>query len=772
MKNPLNKRWLRDLKSDIGKYLVIFILLVLTIGFVSGFLVADNSMIIAYNDSFAKYNIEDGNFTLSKKANAATKKEIEELGIHIYENFYSDLSVSNDTTMRIYKNRKDVDLVCLMKGTFPQAEDEIAIDRMYADNNNLSVGNTFSIENNELKVVGLVSLSDYSALFSDNDDMMFDSVKFGVGIVTDNCFESLTKTKLIDNYAYKLDNKPSSDTELNEVTEELMKKVSHITSVESFVPEYSNQAIHFTGDDMGSDKAMMIVLLYIVIVIMAFVFSITTKNTIHKEANVIGTLRASGYTKKELIHHYMVVPVEVTIVGAIIGNILGYTCIKDVCAGMYYGSYSLPTYTTIWNSEAFILTTIIPVLIMVVVNYVLLKNSLSLSPLKFIRRDLSKTKNRKAIHLSKHIPFFDRFRTRVILQNISNYITLFIGILFANLLLLFGLILPSILKDYQASIENNLFSQYQTILKMPYSALDEDKPLESLVNLALYYNRVETDTSDAEKFSAYTLETINENYKKESVQLYGIINGSKYIDIDFEKTPVVISHAYAEKYHLKIGDSITLHKPYSDDNYSFTIDGIYPYDGAICLFMAKDNLNEMFDLGDSFFCGYFSNEPITDIDEKNIANVVDVTSLTKVSRQLDVSMGSMMYLVDGFAILIFVILIYLLSKIIIEKNAQSISMVKILGYTNLEISKLYIIATSIMVILFILISFPIEEVLMTKIYQEMLLMELSGYLPITFSKIIYIKMFLLGVGTYAIVAIFEYKKIERITLVEALKNVE
>lgn len=181
MKNPLNKRWLRDLKSDIGKYLVIFILLALTIGFVSGFLVADNSMIIAYNDSFAKYNIEDGNFTLSKKANAATKKEIEELGIHIYENFYSDLSVSNDTTMRIYKNRKDVDLVCLMKGTFPQTEDEIAIDKMYADNNNLSVGDTFSVENNELKVVGLVSLSDYSALFSDNDDMMFDSVKFGVG---------------------------------------------------------------------------------------------------------------------------------------------------------------------------------------------------------------------------------------------------------------------------------------------------------------------------------------------------------------------------------------------------------------------------------------------------------------------------------------------------------------------------------------------------------------------------------------------------------------
>ena len=49
-----------------------------------------------------------------------------------------------------------------------------------------------------------------------------------------------------------------------------------------------------------------------------------------------------------------------------------------------------------------------------------------------------------------------------------------------------------------------------------------------------------------------------------------------------------------------------------------------------------------------------------------------------------------MYLVDGFAIVMFVVLIYLLSKIVIEKNAQSISMVKILGYTNREISRLYL----------------------------------------------------------------------------------
>ena len=44
MKNPLRKRFLRELKQDFGKYAVIFLFITLTIGFISGFLVADNSM--------------------------------------------------------------------------------------------------------------------------------------------------------------------------------------------------------------------------------------------------------------------------------------------------------------------------------------------------------------------------------------------------------------------------------------------------------------------------------------------------------------------------------------------------------------------------------------------------------------------------------------------------------------------------------------------------------------------------------------------------------
>ena len=68
MKNPLNKRYFRELKNDFGKYIALCLFLIVTIGFCSGFLVADGSTKGAYDESFEKYNIEDGHFILAKEA--------------------------------------------------------------------------------------------------------------------------------------------------------------------------------------------------------------------------------------------------------------------------------------------------------------------------------------------------------------------------------------------------------------------------------------------------------------------------------------------------------------------------------------------------------------------------------------------------------------------------------------------------------------------------------------------------------------------------------
>lgn len=750
IKNPLNKRLSRELKGEIGKYLVIFILMITSIGFVSGFLVADNSLLIAYDESFEKYNIEDGNFRLLEQAQESQLRAIEDLGVRLYPNFYVEEAVSNDSTMRIFEERTEVDKVCLMEGEMPVSDNQIAIDRMYADNNKISVGDTLEIGGKNLEVTGFVALSDYSALFSDNNDSMFDAVKFGVAIMTENGFQTFGESHMRYSYAWRYEEAPKDEIEEKEKSEALMKKIHTIVPLADFTPRYLNQAIQFTGEDMGGDKSMMITLLYIIIVIMAFVFGVTISNTIEREANVIGTLRASGYTKAEMLRHYMTIPLFVTLVGAVIGNILGYTIFKDICAGMYYGSYSLPAYQTIWNAEAFLLTTVVPLLLMLVINLAILVNKLSLSPLKFIRRDLKKHQKKKAFGLSTNIKFLSRFRIRIIFQNIGNYATLFVGILFSNLLLLFGMLMPAILANFQDEIVDNMLCKYQYILKAP----------------------AETALEGAEQFSVYALKTPDGKYKSEKISIYGVAQNSEYVKADFSKPGVYVTEGYAEKFGIETGDTITLKEPYADREYEFQVAGTYDYPGSLAVFVNQTTFWDTFDCEEGYFNGYFSNQEITDMDEAYIASVIDEETLTKISRQLDVSMGSMMTMVDGFAVMIFMILIYLLSKIIIEKNAQSISMIKILGYSNREISSLYIRTTSIVVILFLLLTLPIAYVIMKQLFLYVVMTSISGWITFSVTPVVYAKMLVLGLVTYMVVAGLEYRKVRSVPMGEALKNAE
>lgn len=777
MKNPLWKRLPRELKSDFGKYIVIFLFMTLTIGFVSGFLVADDSMLAAYDESFEKYNIEHGNFTLSSRIEDSTISKIEEKGkVHICENFYRDEAVDADLdgetegTMRIYQERTDMDLVCLMDGEMPEAKDEIAIDRMYADNNSLKVGDKLQIEGKELAVTGLVALSDYSCLFSNNSDMMFDAVKFGVAIMTEEGVEQFGTTHLEYRYSWQYEKEPVDDIQEKEMSEDFLDVLIKYANVTGFIPKYVNQAINFTGEDMGSDKAMMEVLLYILIAIMAFVFAVTTNNTITKEASVIGTLRASGYSRRELLVHYISLPVFVTILASVFGNILGYTVFKETCADMYYGSYSLPTYETRWNADAFVLTTGVPVLIMLGINLVLISRKLRLSPLKFLRHDLSTSKRKKAMRLP-NLKFFNRFRLRIILQNKSSYFTLFVGIFFANVLLLFGMMMVPLLDHYKQVTVENMLAPYQYILNVPEEP-DEDEKFTVLGMIQKFLTpSLETDTESAEKFCMESMKNVVPGKEGESITVYGISDDSAYVSEEMPEDGVLISDGYSEKYKVKSGDTILLKEAYGKQEYELTVKGIFQYPGALSVFMSMGEFREIFEKSDDYFNGYFTKEEITDLDEDLIAATITEDDLTKISRQLDVSMGNMFQLINVFAIVLFALLIYLLTKLIIEKNATAISMVKILGYEDKEIRSLYLTSTTWVVILSILLSLILSTWTIHGIYGY-LMESFSGWLTLYLEPVVYPEMFAMGMGAYILVAILQFRRIRKIPMDIALKNVE
>ncbi len=749
MKNPLNKRFIRELKEELGKYIVLFLFITTMISVVSGFLVAGGSMKKAYNESFEKYNIEDGNFELADKATYDIIEKIQESEVIIYDNFYLEEETNLDTTMRIFINRKEVNKVCLMSGQFPQKADEIAIDRVHANNNNLKVGDILTIAERDLKITGLVALTDYSTLYQDPGDTMFDAIIFGVGVMTEEGFNSIGDSHIHYSYSWKYKNAPKDDIEAKEMADEFLNDLRQVAALEKFIPAYNNQAICFAGNDMGRDAMIFAMFLYLILGIIAFIFAITTSNTISKEATVIGTLRASGYSKGELIKHYMAMPMLVTLVAAVTGNVLGYMILEDFAADMYYNSYCLTTYEVIFNADAFISTTVIPLIIMFLINFVILVRKFKLSPLRFIRRDLNTNKKRKAFKLSGKLGIMKRFRLRIIFQNLPNYITIVIGIFLANVIMVFGLAFPALLENYGESIKDSMLCDYQYIVKMP----------------------VATENKQAECFTAYTLKTTETKGFVEEVTVYGVEKDSKYIDVTFKAGEVFISSAYADKYKVNIGDTITLKEEFEDTVYDFYVGGIYDYSIGIAVFMDREELNEFLNYEEEYFNGYFSNGEIDDLDERMVATVITEEDMTKLTRQLMNSMGNMMDLFFYLGIVIFMLVIYLLSKIIIEKNAQSISMIKIMGYSYGEINGLYVITTAIVVIVSLIITIPVVDYLMAYLVEVMFFMY-SGWLPYYMPVKSLVMIVITGIVAYGIIAFVQMQKVRKIPMKNALKNVE
>jgi len=176
-------------------------------------------------------------------------------------------------------------------------------------------------------------------------------------------------------------------------------------------------------------------------------------------------------------------------------------------------------------------------------------------------------------------------------------------------------------------------------------------------------------------------------------------------------------------------------------------------------------------LEDGAFSGYLSDSEIKDIKEDNVAAVITERDITKMCDQLDHSMGSYMQYFQILCILLSAVLIYLLTKIIIEKNENAISMTKILGYENGEIASLYLFSTTIILVIEDVLSAGLGTFIMAQAWKA-IMADYSGWFSFMVTPLGYVKMFLFIMIGYLLVMVIDFRRIKKIPMSEALKNVE
>ncbi len=880
---PLAKRLPRELRNNIGKYLGLFLLMCGAIALTSGFLLAAHSIGTLIDDMRDEYTIEDGRVMTAFEATdeqieAAEDAAKEAGGVTLYENFSIDATLKKPAddgtkrTLRTYAHRTDIDIASYCEGEKPQADDEVAIDRVFATNNGLNVGDEVELCGRAYTVCGIMTQPDSQALFLNNSDFTVNTLTYGVAEVADAGFAALEGAGGAPTYTYSFafDDRNLSVAERTDAEKDMVSALEGADArVDDLIDADSNQGIGYARDDVDGDSMMWTTLLDIIIVIMAFVFVVLTDATIEEESAVIGTLLASGYRRREIVLHYLTLPAVVGVLASLLGTALGLAFFTEPMRNLYYGSYSLPPFRIYWDWAIFVKCAVVPAAVLILITLVGLLRKTRKTPLQFLRHEASgKSGTKRGVRLPEKMGFVSRFRLRIFLRNLGNFATLFVGIAFGSLLLLFGLAILPTMTHYAENLETSLVANHQYTLKAPlelegtseeraqWAALErlqsvdgalltaaqeasddlesaadaaqaaadtlaaspsaenmqaaadalataqseKDAFYESLDDLAEALgcdrdeavdliedaSKIDTDNDDvhpvnttdngeekvaqAEKYAVYQLQYDRGNGNgEETVAVYGISPDSRYWkDLSVGDDRVVFGAGLLDKFGWKEGQSVSFHDKFEDKDYSLEYAGdTWGSKSDMNVYMSIDDFNELFGNDGAYFNGYASDEQLA-LDSRYYAGDTTPDDMRAVGDQFIGMMSDLIGMMVGLAVFIFLLFMYLLTKAVIDRSARSISYMKVFGYRDGEISRLYIRSITLCVIASLVLCEPLIIGSLTAIFRSMLI-AYSGNIEIYVPWWSMAACAGIGFATYLVVALLHTRSIKRVSLSEALK---
>ncbi|WP_417755287.1 FtsX-like permease family protein [Senegalimassilia anaerobia] len=767
MASPLRKRFPRELKNNLGKYLGIFLLMSVTIALTSGFLLAAHSIGVIIDDMPEKYSIEDTRFTTAFEAtdeqlNAAddAAREAEAGGADIFRNWSFDADFNHaqgddgrNRTLRVYQHRTQVDLAAYAEGRVPEAADEVAVDRVFATNNGITVGEEVKLFGQRFTVCGIMTTSDNQALFQNNSDFTVNTLTFGVAEVSESGFAALEATGHQPAYTYsvRFADRDLTVAQRTDAEKDMMRALSTAgATVDDLTDSSANQGIGYAADDVSGDSTMWSVLLYMIIVIMAFVFVVLTSGTIEEESAIIGTLLASGYRRRELVTHYLALPAAVGIAAAVVGNVAGYTLMSEPMRNLYYGSYSLPPYYATWSWGVFAQTTVLPVATLVGITLLGLLRKMGHTPLEFLRHETSKGGVKRGFALPERLSFTTRFRLRVFLRNLGNFATLFVGIGFASMLLLFSLAILPTMTHYAENLHNNVLAEHMYTLKAP----------------------LEVDNAQAEKYAVHSLEyDRGEGSGTETITVYGVPEDSRYWDdLAVGDGHVVFGNGLIDKFRFADGQTVNLYDKYEDETREATYEGdgcTWGTKSDMAVYMSLDDFNRFFGNDAGYFNGYASDQAL-DLDARYLTSDLTPESMDAIGEQFVGMMDDMIGMLVGLSVFIFLVFMYLLTKSVIDRSARAISYMKVFGYRDSEISRLYVRSITLTVAVSLVVCQPLIIGGLTLLFRAMLL-AYNGNIEIYVPMAAIAEVIAIGFATYLAVALLHIRRIKRVPLALALK---
>ena len=261
------------------------------------------------------------------------------------------------------------------------------------------------------------------------------------------------------------------------------------------------------------------------------------------------------------------------------------------------------------------------------------------------------------------------------------------------------------------------------------------------------------------------------------VILLGIDRDNPYFDIVKEgdesfsgKNKVQISSSMAQKYHLRVGDDLVLKDEENDRNYAFTVEGIVQYSTSFFAFMDIDSMRELMGEDEDYYNIVFADHALA-IDSGRIYSSTSKEEIEKSAAIFVEMMMPMVVTLTTVSALMFVIVMYLMMKVMIDRSAMSISLMKVFGYRKGEIRKLYLNGNLLIVAVSALLGIPLSKIIMNSMYPY-LVSNIACGINLSFSWQIYVGVFGAILILYFIINRILMRRVNKILPAEVLKNRE
>lgn len=741
----INKKIMRTMMESKAQYVGSLLLIIISCLLYTMFNQLSSNMANLTSSFEKNYVQEDANFIADKKISNISAIE-KKFNMKLEETRVIDYEVSKDKTLRVFSENTKVNIPALIEGEKLKGQD-ILFDPGYAKANNLKIGDRIKIYDRQFKIAGFMSLPNYIYPIKSEGDILNDPNSFGIAVITKGDFTKINEGNSL--YSIKFNGDEKDLLSKIDQLKEYLKSENIVILKWTNISE--NPRVTFLTAKLTSIDKMSSVLPVTILLLTCILTGVVMWRMLKREFMIIGTLYALGYRKREILRHYLMYPISIALIGGIIGTILGGFTLRPML-NMMVSYFNMPVDIVIFNTKYVVISILLPLILLTLSGYFVVNKALKYSPVELMRGGKEKGKVgfiERSLKLDK-FKFTTKFKIREQLRSIPRSAFLLLGVVLATMLLLMGFASMS-------SMNYLMKDTYGSTLKYKHQYV---------------FNSIQKGApSKGEAFSE-TLFTLKSD-SKTHFAVFGVNPDTKYIAIKDKSgskmriDKVIITRPLADNLQVKPGDIIQAINELDSRRYNVKVDGIAETYAGAYVYMPLAKFNEMLHFPADSYAGLWSNDKLN-IPESSLLSSLTIDDFKKA---FDAMMGPIRSYIGTIAFISFIIgliVIYVVTSMIIEENKESISLMKVFGYRKREVYSLILNSSSFIIILGYIIGVPLLLVSLSALYSSVT-KSMNITFPITIDYNYIIIGFIIIYFTFELSKAFSKRKINRISMTEALK---